>query len=69
MLDLYQAGYIGMLQMHDDLSFSIKTREVIPEIVKIMCCAVKLEVPVRCKPEVGPSWGEAEAIKEYDMSW
>lgn len=69
MLDLYKTGHLAMIQMHDDLSFSIKDRAVIPEIVKIMCCAMKLNVPVRCKPEVGPSWGEVEKLEEYDASW
>jgi DNA polymerase I-like protein with 3'-5' exonuclease and polymerase domains len=69
MLDLYRDGHMAMIQMHDDLSFSLKERKVIPDIVRIMCCAIKLQVPVRCKPEIGPSWGTVEKLEEYDASW
>ena len=48
-----------MLQVHDELCMSVKTREEAEAIAKIMVNAVPLEIPSKCDVEVGPSWGEA----------
>jgi len=60
MVQLYQMGKLPMLQIHDELAMSVKTREEAQEIAKIMENAVPLEVPNVCDIEMGPSWGEAK---------
>tara|TARA_R110002020_G_scaffold280028_2_gene495843 strand:+ start:3905 stop:5794 length:1890 start_codon:yes stop_codon:yes gene_type:complete len=60
MVDLYQMGHLPMLQVHDELCMSVKSREEAESIAKVMEDAVPLEVPSKCDVEVGPNWGEAE---------
>ena len=60
MVDLYKQGYLPMLQVHDELCMSVKTKEEAKTIANIMINAVPLEIPSKCDVEVGPSWGEAE---------
>jgi len=52
-------GKIPMLQVHDELCFSVKTREEAEELKEIMETCVTLEVPSKVDLEMGPSWGEA----------
>ena len=59
MVDLYKEGYLPMLQVHDELCMSVKTKEEAESIAKIMINAVPLEIPSKCDVEVGPNWGEA----------
>ena len=59
MVDLYKEGYLPMLQVHDELCMSVKTKEEAEGIAKIMINAVPLEIPSKCDVEVGPNWGEA----------
>ena len=49
-----------MLQVHDELCMSVKSREEAESIAKVMEDAVPLEIPSKCDVEVGPNWGEAE---------
>tara|TARA_R110001606_G_scaffold1393_1_gene5197 strand:- start:1495 stop:3384 length:1890 start_codon:yes stop_codon:yes gene_type:complete len=60
MVDLYQMGHLPMLQVHDELCMSVKSREEAESIAKVMEDAVPLEVPSKCDVEVGPNWGEAQ---------
>jgi DNA polymerase I-like protein with 3'-5' exonuclease and polymerase domains len=57
---LAKAGFTPILQVHDELALSVKTREEAVEAARIMAEAVRLEVPSRCDVEIGPSWGEAK---------
>ena len=59
MVDLYNEGYLPMLQIHDELAMSVKSREEAEKVALIMQNAVPLEVPSLCDVELGPSWGEA----------
>ena len=60
MVALAKAGFTPILQVHDELALSVKTREEAVEAARIMAEAVRLEVPSRCDVEIGPSWGEAK---------
>jgi len=60
MVDLYQMGHLPMLQVHDELCMSVKSREEAESIAKVMEDAVPLEIPSKCDVEVGPNWGEAQ---------
>ena len=59
MVNLYKSGKLPMLQVHDELCMSVKSKKEAEDIAKIMQDAVPLEVPNLCDVEVGPSWGEA----------
>lgn len=59
MVDCYDAGFLPMLQVHDELDFSIENKEQARQIMDIMENCVKLEVPSLVDAEFGPTWGEA----------
>ena len=59
MVDLYQAGKLPLLQIHDEIAMSVQSVEEAREIARVMETAVPLEVPSKCDVEIGPSWGEA----------
>ena len=60
MLALKKAGFDPILQVHDEVALSVKSREQAEEAARVMAHAVSLEIPSRCDVEVGPSWGEAK---------
>tara|TARA_R110000782_G_scaffold7051_4_gene23833 strand:- start:4530 stop:6434 length:1905 start_codon:yes stop_codon:yes gene_type:complete len=59
-LDCCKAGYIPMLQVHDELTFSVSSLEEARTISGIMSSAVPLCIPNKCDIDIGPSWGEAK---------
>ena len=60
MVDLYEAGLLPMVQIHDELAVSVANPEQAHEIVRVMQDAVSLIVPSIVDAELGPSWGEAK---------
>ena len=61
-LDCCQAGHLPMLQVHDELAFSVDSVDQAREISAIMSNSVPLCVPNKCDIDFGPSWGEATDI-------
>ena len=59
MVDIYQAGHIPLVQIHDEIAMSVSSTAQAHEIAAIMEAAIPLEVPSKCDVEIGPSWGEA----------
>ena len=57
MLELYKAGIIPHIQVHDELDISVKDDKQAKQIVEIMESAVELEVPNKVDYESGPNWG------------
>ena len=51
-----------MLQVHDELAFSVESVEEARELAKKMEQAVPLQVPNKCDVDLGPSWGECEEL-------
>jgi DNA polymerase I-like protein with 3'-5' exonuclease and polymerase domains len=60
MVALAKEGIMPMLQVHDELALSVKTREEAVRAAEIMATCVNMQVPSRCDVEVGPNWGEAK---------
>ena len=60
MVNVCEAGYIPMLQVHDELAFSVRSPEEAQDLALQMEQAVELQVPNLCDVEIGPSWGECE---------
>ena len=62
MVNVCEAGFIPMLQVHDELAFSVDNSEQAKELAGIMEQAVPLQVPNKCDVDYGPSWGECEEL-------
>jgi DNA polymerase I-like protein with 3'-5' exonuclease and polymerase domains len=58
MLELYKAGVIAHIQIHDELCVSINNDNEAKKIVEIMENAVTLEVPNKVDYEHGKNWGD-----------
>ena len=58
MVDLYKEGLLAHIQIHDELDFSIESKEQSQKIKEIMENAVNLKVPNKVDYESGPNWGE-----------
>ncbi len=56
----WREGLVPLLQMHDELDFSVSDEATGNRVGEIMRDVVKLEVPVKADLEYGPSWGRAE---------
>ncbi len=59
LVELYKKGFTLLLQVHDEIALSVKSREEAQEAAHVMATAVKLEVPSIVDVETGRSWGEA----------
>ncbi len=60
MLAVHKAGFNLMLQVHDEVALSVKTREEAEEAAQLMREAVQLDVPSKVDVEIGETWGSAE---------
>lgn len=58
MRDLYAAGFVPALQVHDELDDSVDDAEQARAMADIMVRAAPLEVPVVVDVEIGPNWGD-----------
>lgn len=71
----WQAGHLPLLQMHDELDFSVRRERDGREIVELMRDVVKLRVPMVVDAEYGVTWGRARVQKDkagrvaYDASF
>ena len=60
MIELYKAGIIPHIQVHDELDISVKDDKQAKQIVEIMESAVGLEVPNKVDYESGENWGDIQ---------
>jgi len=60
MVSLHKSGFNLMLQVHDEVALSVKTREEAEEAAQLMREAVQLDVPSKVDVEIGETWGSAE---------
>ena len=59
MVECYKEGLLPLLTVHDELCFSVKSREQSNKIVEIMkTCVHGLAVPFDVDSEIGENWGE-----------
>ncbi len=59
MIDCYNGGYMPLLQVHDELVFSVPDQEAVPEIKTLMENAVPLSIPNKVDVELGKNWGDS----------
>jgi DNA polymerase I-like protein with 3'-5' exonuclease and polymerase domains len=57
LVEVFRAGYLPHIQVHDELDTSVSCQEDVQKISAIMRDAVPLCVPVRVDAEVGENWG------------
>ena len=57
MVNLYEQGIIPHIQIHDELCFSVKTKDEVEKIKDIMESAIELKVPNKVDCKKGVSWG------------
>jgi DNA polymerase I-like protein with 3'-5' exonuclease and polymerase domains len=61
MIDCYKAGFKPLLQIHDELCFSIEKESDVKNVKQIMENAIdSLKVPSKVDIALGKSWGEAK---------
>jgi DNA polymerase I-like protein with 3'-5' exonuclease and polymerase domains len=66
MVNAFAAGHLPLVQVHDELGFSISSKEQALDIKRIMEEAVPLSIPVLADAELGPSWGLAkQSIEDH----
>jgi DNA polymerase I-like protein with 3'-5' exonuclease and polymerase domains len=58
MRDCWNAGHVPLLQVHDELCFSVPDRKHGQEISSLMCNAIPLQIPMRVDLAFGPSWAD-----------
>jgi DNA polymerase I-like protein with 3'-5' exonuclease and polymerase domains len=63
-----QTGKIPLVQIHDELAFSVEDQKEAEGICKIMEEAVQLEVPTPCDISLGTSWGSLSKVDSRDNS-
>ena len=63
MVNICETGKIPLLQVHDELAFSVTDADEAKGLAKMMEEAVPLEVPNKCDIDLGPNWGDAKEIK------
>ena len=63
MVNICETGKIPLLQVHDELAFSVTDGEEAKGLATMMEEAVPLEVPNKCDIALGPNWGDAKQIK------
>jgi DNA polymerase I-like protein with 3'-5' exonuclease and polymerase domains len=60
--NVYEAGYLPLIQVHDELAFSVKSLDEAKEIREIMENSLPLCIPNKCDIDIGPSWGETKEV-------
>jgi len=63
-VDCYRSGYLPLLQIHDELCFSIVNFEEAKTLADIMVNAVKLEVPSLVDQDMGQFWGDSSDLED-----
>ena len=56
---LYEEGIKPHIQVHDELDFSVESKEQIEKIKDIMEHCVEMRVPSKVDVDLGPNWGDA----------
>jgi DNA polymerase-1 len=75
--DIYRAGHVPLIQMHDEYNFSLPPGDEAgaKRISELMRDAIKLKVPMKIDAEYGISWGHAAKVKDkegnvlYGATW
>ena len=61
-----EKGKIPLVQIHDELAFSVSDEKEARELCTAMEDAVELEVPTPCDISLGPNWGDLTKKEKSD---
>ena len=61
-----ETGKVPLVQIHDELAFSVSSKEEAEELCKIMESSVDLEVPTPSEISLGPNWGTLTKLEKSD---
>ena len=61
-----KTGGVPLIQIHDELAFSVSSKEEAEELCRIMESAVDLEVPTPSEISLGPNWGTLTKLEKSD---
>ena len=57
MCEIYKTGKVPLIQIHDELAFSVKNLDEAQALQEIMETCVELQVPSPTDAALGPNWG------------
>jgi DNA polymerase I-like protein with 3'-5' exonuclease and polymerase domains len=63
MRNMWRAGILPLLQLHDEVAVSVRSKQELEQVAQFMVEATPLRVPTVVDAEVGDNWGNAK------MSW
>lgn len=58
----WRAGHVPLIQIHDELGFSVREEQQGQDITEIMREVIKLNVPMIVDAEYGKNWGDAKHV-------
>tara|TARA_Y100001938_G_C8085458_1_gene431678 strand:- start:540 stop:2471 length:1932 start_codon:yes stop_codon:yes gene_type:complete len=62
-----EKGKVPLVQIHDELAFSVSNKQEAEELCKIMESSVELEVPSPSDISLGPNWGSLTNVDKSDI--
>ena len=62
-----EKGKVPLVQIHDELAFSVSNKQEAEELCKIMESSVQLEVPSPSDISLGPNWGSLTNVDKSDI--
>jgi DNA polymerase I-like protein with 3'-5' exonuclease and polymerase domains len=65
----WRERFLPLLQLHDELCFSVTQVQQVRRICELGRDVVELKVPMKVDAEIGPSWGAANRDPEAEASW
>jgi DNA polymerase I-like protein with 3'-5' exonuclease and polymerase domains len=65
----WREGLLPMLQMHDELDFSVASSAPVKRVIELMRDVVTLQVPMKVDAEIGLNWGDAKHSPEAPETW
>jgi len=65
----WQEGYLPLIQMHDELCFSVSEPKQVEHICELGRDVIELSVPMKVDSEIGWTWGSADQEAESPAEW
>jgi DNA polymerase I-like protein with 3'-5' exonuclease and polymerase domains len=66
MLNCFRAKLLPLISIHDELGFSVKTKEEAEHAAKIMREAIPLTIPILTDCEYGTTWADSMRGRDFN---